>query len=114
MVKHEIKICERCQSSFECKVGDVANCQCSTVVVVEATHEFLAKTAYDCLCQNCLIAINNLVLQSQKEDFPNRPSQLKEGVHFYFEGGLFVFTEYYHLLRGNCCGSGCRHCAYNS
>ncbi|WP_316932666.1 DUF5522 domain-containing protein [Anditalea andensis] len=25
-----------------------------------------------------------------------------------------VFTEQYHLRRGFCCGSGCRHCAYRS
>lgn len=24
-----------------------------------------------------------------------------------------VFTEIYHLKRGVCCGSGCRHCPYN-
>lgn len=26
--------------------------------------------------------------------------------------GLFVFTEAYHLARGQCCDSGCRHCPY--
>ena len=26
--------------------------------------------------------------------------------------GLFVFTSAYHLERGNCCDSGCRHCPY--
>lgn len=31
---------------------------------------------------------------------------------FYIENGLYVFTEAYHLKRGNCCGSGCRHCPY--
>ena len=39
-------------------------------------------------------------------------SELKEGVHFYFENGLLVFTRTYHLLRGYCCGSGCRECPY--
>jgi hypothetical protein len=28
------------------------------------------------------------------------------------EDGLLVFTAAYHLKRGNCCGSGCRHCPY--
>jgi hypothetical protein len=28
------------------------------------------------------------------------------------ESGLFVFTSASHLQRGNCCGSGCRHCPY--
>ncbi|RDI94732.1 hypothetical protein DV704_10550 [Meiothermus sp. QL-1] len=37
---------------------------------------------------------------------------LREGEDYYLEGGLWVFTESYHLKRGYCCGSGCRHCPY--
>jgi hypothetical protein len=28
------------------------------------------------------------------------------------ENGLIVFTEAFHLKRGYCCKSGCRHCPY--
>ena len=28
--------------------------------------------------------------------------------------GYSVFTEAYHLARGTCCGSGCRHCPFGS
>jgi hypothetical protein len=31
---------------------------------------------------------------------------------FYVENGLLVFTAAYHLKRGYCCNSGCRHCPY--
>ncbi|WP_306415981.1 DUF5522 domain-containing protein [Fulvivirga ulvae] len=31
---------------------------------------------------------------------------------YYIENGLYVFTEAYHLKRGYCCQSGCRHCPY--
>jgi hypothetical protein len=31
---------------------------------------------------------------------------------FYWENGLMVFTEAFHLKRGYCCKSGCRHCPY--
>ncbi|MEP5613963.1 MAG: DUF5522 domain-containing protein [Cyclobacteriaceae bacterium] len=31
---------------------------------------------------------------------------------WYFENGLMVFTKKYHLDRGFCCKSGCRHCPY--
>ncbi len=31
---------------------------------------------------------------------------------YYFEGQFMVFTAAYHLKRGYCCGSGCRHCPY--
>lgn len=37
---------------------------------------------------------------------------LIEGLTYYVEHGRWVFTEQYHLLRGICCGSGCRHCPY--
>lgn len=35
-----------------------------------------------------------------------------EGEDYYFEGPYMVFTAAYHLKRGFCCGSGCRHCPY--
>lgn len=31
---------------------------------------------------------------------------------FYYEGEYLVFTAAYHLKRGYCCNSGCRHCPY--
>jgi hypothetical protein len=34
------------------------------------------------------------------------------GQQYYLENGYVVFTEAYHLQRGTCCGSGCRHCPY--
>ncbi|MEO6283174.1 MAG: DUF5522 domain-containing protein [Dyadobacter sp.] len=37
---------------------------------------------------------------------------LIERLHFYKEGGNFVFTEAYHLQRGYCCKNGCRHCPF--
>jgi hypothetical protein len=40
-------------------------------------------------------------------------AQLQEGIDYYInEDGLFVFTEAYHLKRGYCCKSGCKHCPY--
>jgi hypothetical protein len=33
---------------------------------------------------------------------------------YYFEGPLLVFTAAYHLKRGYCCGSGCRHCPFQA
>ena len=37
---------------------------------------------------------------------------LLEGEDYYYEGPYMVFTERYHLKRGTCCKSGCRHCPY--
>lgn len=44
--------------------------------------------------------------------FPLKPTELVENVHYYIDSGKWVFTEFYHLLRGHCCKSGCRHCVY--
>lgn len=39
---------------------------------------------------------------------------LKEKIDYYInEDGNFVFTEEYHLKRGFCCKSGCKHCPWN-
>jgi len=39
-------------------------------------------------------------------------NQLVEGIDFYKEGEKVVFTSVYHLKRGYCCHSKCRHCPY--
>jgi 2-iminoacetate synthase ThiH len=45
-------------------------------------------------------------------DAPEAP--LVEGEDFYWEGAALVFTARYHLRRGYCCESGCRHCPYRA
>ena len=40
-----------------------------------------------------------------------KPTPL-ESEDFYYENGLMVFTVAYHLKRGYCCNSGCRHCPF--
>jgi hypothetical protein len=40
--------------------------------------------------------------------------QWKEGVDYYLDrSGRMVMTARYHLQRGSCCGSGCRHCPFD-
>ena len=31
---------------------------------------------------------------------------------YYNEGERIIFTEHFHIQRGQCCGNGCRHCPY--
>ncbi len=43
-----------------------------------------------------------------------KQQSLIEGKDFYYnEDGLVVLTREYHLKRGFCCESGCKHCPYN-
>lgn len=44
----------------------------------------------------------------QKIVMPN----LEPGDYYYSEEGFIVFTKQYHLKRGYCCQSGCKHCPY--
>lgn len=37
---------------------------------------------------------------------------LQEGLDYYIENGLMVFTAAFLQRRGYCCESGCRHCPY--
>lgn len=55
MPQHEEKICPRCQKNFECKVGNITECQCFGIQVSEALQAFLLNKGYeDCLCADCL------------------------------------------------------------
>ena len=39
-------------------------------------------------------------------------SKFKEDEYYLNSEGFIVFTEKYHLKRGRCCKSGCKHCPY--
>jgi hypothetical protein len=52
------------------------------------------------------------MFKSVSEDLSRQPPALVEGEDFYREGAYVVFTARYHLRRGRCCESGCRHCPY--
>ena len=38
--------------------------------------------------------------------------KLIEGVDYYVEKGMYVWTAHYLRNRGYCCDLGCRHCPY--
>ncbi|MCB0760229.1 MAG: hypothetical protein KDC12_01815 [Flavobacteriales bacterium] len=42
----------------------------------------------------------------------NEKPKLESGDFYYSDEGFMVFTEQYHLKRGYCCQSGCKHCPY--
>jgi hypothetical protein len=66
---------------------------------------FLDQTYFEALCKGCVQEI------TQQLDIVEQTSEL-EPDEFYIEDGLFVFTSYYHMKRGYCCKSRCRHCVY--
>ncbi len=46
-------------------------------------------------------------------DLKKNNPPLIEKEDYYIENNKYVFTEKYHLKRGNCCGNFCRHCPYD-
>jgi len=66
---HESKSCPRCQSTFECKVGTILECQCSDVFLSENEREYVNTRFDDCLCVNCLMEMQaefDIVNQNKK------------------------------------------------
>jgi hypothetical protein len=51
---------------------------------------------------------------SAEDDTPKDQSEVAPVIEddFYYEGPYVVFTASYHLKRGFCCESDCRHCPY--
>ena len=56
-------------------------------------------------------------LRQSKEDKTSStvPTTTPEPDDYYVDpaSGLLVFTAKYHMKRGYCCKSGCRHCPYD-
>jgi hypothetical protein len=46
--------------------------------------------------------------ENQSEILPLKEKFAIDGIYL----SEWVFTEFYHLLRGHCCKNGCRHCVY--
>ena len=108
------KTCTRCHAVFTCGAAQAdESCWCERLPHVP----LIADELTDCFCPQCLReAIAKL---NAPESGPNevRDQQaswplLREGQDFYVEGGVMVFTAAYHLRRGYCCDSGCRHCPF--
>ncbi|MEM7375342.1 MAG: DUF5522 domain-containing protein [Bacteroidota bacterium] len=112
MKTSQLSMCARCNSRYErvCR-QDVLE-QADQAQVSTETHTYLEATNYDHLCPNCLLELNQLIATVTEHEHSGKDKKLEEKVHYYLENGLWVFTEFYHLQRGYCCQSGCRHCAY--
>ncbi len=71
MCKHEEKYCPRCKASFECKVGDIAQCQCNGLGLTAEERAFIADRYDDCLCRNCLLELKQRAVLFREKYFFN-------------------------------------------
>jgi len=91
------KHCWKCGAAFACGAQE-SGCWC------EHYPPLQPEDGKDCLCPDCLAIA--------ARPPANAASRLIEGEDYYVEGAAIVFTAAYHLRRGYCCNSGCRHCPY--
>jgi hypothetical protein len=59
MNKHEEKYCPRCRAAFECKPGNITQCQCYEVKVGPELKAYIEQRYSDCLCRNCLLHLSD-------------------------------------------------------
>ena len=74
--------------------------------------DFQSKSRYPSLCPACIEEIGSMLALVPRYPIPESGKDLLKGIHYYTEKDLVVFTEYYHLAKGECCENNCRHCAY--
>jgi hypothetical protein len=103
--------CPLCNQPNDCQLCTVAAykgpCWCAKVKIPD---ELIAQVPPDlrnkaCICRECVMTFH------RKKNALATTQKILPG-DFYFENGLMVFTSDYHLRRGYCCDSGCRHCPY--
>lgn len=111
-----MKNCTQCGTFFFCGTSE---CWCNAYPAI-----LPPDPENDCLCSSCLqiklkTTIDTFVEEVKAGRRENIAPQFQtnspiEGLDYYLENGNYVFTEWYHLQRGTCCGNGCRHCPYDN
>ena len=69
MANHENKNCPRCNSAFECKVGNVLECQCNKIKLSYEERIYIEGLYTECLCINCLTTLQQQYLMIRKKTF---------------------------------------------
>jgi len=113
MLNTEARRCPLCGQANECQLCSEepfsGPCWCANAPI---SGELLARVPAHlrdraCVCQKCVEAF-------WRESRKNRPEIPRAGDFYFDEAGLMVLKAQYHLRRGYCCGSGCRHCPYKN
>jgi hypothetical protein len=115
-----IENCSNCDKKFSCNASSEKLCWCNKYPAVLEHSD-----GKNCLCDKCLhlatkckveeIAKNFTADQALHKnwikDLPKSKNVI-EGIDYYVERELYVFTKWHHLKRGYCCNNNCRHCGY--
>ncbi|MGF1767573.1 DUF5522 domain-containing protein [Enterovibrio makurazakiensis] len=111
--------CPECGDALTC-TAESGNCWCMQFPNVLPVND---KANLACLCQTCLAKKVNAQLSEIYQTYTTNElirlakpyaaiTQLVDGLDYTMENGFMVFSAWYHLKRGTCCGNGCRHCPF--
>src|SRR5260221_12348546 len=113
--QHDPGRCPLCGNSNGCQLCDVGSdkgpCWCTKTSIPDGLLAMVPIELRNraCICQACVTAF-----WREQEQVKARPLAITPGDFYFDQNGLMVFTAAYHLRRGYCCGSGCRHCPYQT
>jgi hypothetical protein len=117
-MKSDQIICTGCHIHFQC--GDLpphSPCWCNAYPLRIKPGSDTACLCPSCLRKESLERINQLIkdfkLSGKAIDIAKYQTDKNvEGIDYYVENGLIVFSQWFLLKRGYCCDNACRHCPY--
>ncbi len=112
--------CPNCSISFSCHVESIKECWCKDYPTLSTLDSDGGCLCPECLSRSVGTKIHQFLLEARPEQafeiasrYGNtRNAQLIEHIDYIVENGNYVFTRWYHLKRGYCCGNGCRNCPW--
>ncbi|MBS1576219.1 MAG: cysteine-rich CWC family protein [Bacteroidetes bacterium] len=61
MNTYESKYCPRCSKAFDCKPGNIVQCQCFGIQLTSEQKTLIQDRYNDCLCKDCLLQLQGLI-----------------------------------------------------
>jgi len=113
-----IKRCSNCNNTFICTSNSDGLCWCNAYPII-----IPLDLQQDCQCSECLGKKIGLKLDDFIKSKPLHVAieeagkykigdELIKHIDFTIEKGNYVFSKWYLLKRGFCCGNDCRNCPY--
>lgn len=92
MPRHEDQVCPRCGVTFECKVGSVFICGCTSIELTDDQLSRIRSLYYGCLCLSCLRALKVMASHGRPGDtsetsIPITPRPRRKRQAGYLSGG---------------------------
>ena len=109
--------CSECGTPFACGCAQ-GGCWCNDYPAV-----LPADPAKSCLCPTCLAKAIGQKIEERLATLPHSEAlqwaqqqpptiRSREHIDYTVERGNYVYSRWFLLKRGICCGNGCRNCPY--